>query len=223
MPSPYIMPSKSETILVVCAHSDDQIFGVGGSIAKWAKEGKKVVIFIFSFGEGTHPWLKKHVAAEMRINESLAASKIVGAKETQFFGLTEGKFPKETKEKKVDRRLAYYIKKLKPSKIFTHAIDDPHPDHHAVTSFVIDLCNQIKYTGDVYSFDVWTFVNMAKRDAPKLYVDISDTFHLKTKALKCFKSQYLAMIALLWSVYWRAIKSGKLAKTKYAEVFFKIR
>lgn len=216
-------PTKKETILALCAHSDDQIFGIGGTLAKLAKEGKQITILVFSFGENTHPWLQKRVAAEMRINESLEASKVIGAKETQFFGIAEGKFSKEIVEKKVDRRVEYYIRKLKPSKIFTHAVDDPHPDHHAIASFVIDLCNKMDYAGDVYAFDVWTFVNIAKRGAPKLYVDISKTFNVKIKALKCFKSQYLAMIALLWSVYWRAIKNGKFARTKYAEVFYKIR
>ncbi len=220
------MPAKTnqkETLLVLCAHSDDQVFGVGGTIAKLAKEGKDVIVFIFSYGEKTHPWLKKHVAAEMRINESLAASKILGARETQFFGIEEGKFASQIREKKVDRRIEYYIKKLKPSRIFTHAIDDPHPDHHEVAAFVINMCNRIHYPGEVYSFDVWTMVNLAKREAPKLYIDISDTFPLKIKALKCFRSQYLAMIALLWSVYWRAIKNGRIARTKYAEVFYKTR
>ncbi len=219
MPKKPLKSSSKETILVLCAHSDDQIFGVGGTLAKLAKEGKDSSILVFSFGEGSHPWLKKRVAAEMRLNESLEASKIIGAKETQFFGISEGKFSKEIREKRVDRRVEHYIRKLKPSKIFTHAVDDPHPDHHALAAFVIDLCDRMDYKGDVYAFDVWTFVNVAKRDVPKLYVDISDTFDRKIKALKCFKSQYITMIALLWSVYWRAIKSGKLAKKKYAEVF----
>jgi len=218
------MPVKpKETILVLCAHSDDQVFGVGGTLVKLAKEGKDIVILIFSYGEGSHPWLKKHVAAEMRINESLEASKIIGAKETQFFGIAEGKFRKDIAGKHVDRRVAHYIRKLRPSKIFTHAVDDPHPDHHEVAAFVIGLCDRIGYPGEVYAFDVWTMVNMAKRDVPKLYIDISDTFDKKIKALKCFKSQYVTMIALLWTVYWRAIKNGKLARTKYAEVFYKIR
>jgi len=56
-----------------------------------------------------------------------------------------------------------------------------------------------------------------------MYVDITDTFKLKLKALRCFKSQWMTMISLLWSVYFRAIINGLDARCKYAERFYKIR
>ncbi|MFA4887817.1 MAG: PIG-L family deacetylase, partial [Candidatus Nanoarchaeia archaeon] len=39
-----------ETILVFAAHPDDEIIGVGGTIAKYAQEGKDVIVTIFSDG-----------------------------------------------------------------------------------------------------------------------------------------------------------------------------
>jgi len=36
------MPKK-ETILVLAAHNDDQAIGAGGTLAKYAQEGKKVI------------------------------------------------------------------------------------------------------------------------------------------------------------------------------------
>ena len=40
---------------------------------------------------------------------------------------------------------------------------------------------------------------------------------IKTKlsALRCFKSQWISMVLLIWSVYFRAIVSGRQAKCRF--------
>ena len=40
------------TVLVICAHPDDEIIGAGGTIATYAREGKDVITIIFSNGAG---------------------------------------------------------------------------------------------------------------------------------------------------------------------------
>lgn len=214
---------KKESVLVICAHSDDQILGVGGTLAKYAREGKKIIIVVFSYGERSHPWLKKKFTIKMRVKESQEAGKIIGAEKTIFFGLREGKFPEDFVEKEIHDKVYRIIDKYSPEKIFTHSADDPMPDHAAVNRFVLELCNEINYKGDVYSFDVWNPIKIKERDVPKLYVDISRTFKIKTQALKCYESQWMSMISLLWSVYWRAIRNGFKAHCLFAEVFYKIR
>jgi LmbE family N-acetylglucosaminyl deacetylase len=209
--------------MVLCAHSDDQILGPGGTLAKYANEGKDIVIIVFSFGEKTHPWLKKKHTIEMRVKESQEAAKVIGAKETMFFGLEEGKFAKQIEERDISEKTATLIKKYKPSKIFVHSMDDPHPDHRNVNKFVLGLCDEINYKGDVYVFDIWNPVNFKKGGHLKLVVDTTKTFKTKIKALKCFKSQWLARALLLWSVYFKALKNGFQNNCRYAEVFYKVR
>lgn len=217
MPKP-----KKESIMVLCAHSDDQILGVGGTLAKYAREGREIVIIIFSFGEKSHPWLQKKHTIEMRVKESLEASKVIGVKKTLFFGIEEGRFQEEIAEREIEKKMLALIEKHKPTTIFTHSDDDPHSDHRAVASFTINLAKKMHREIHVYSFDVWNVVNISKRDVPKLYIDISDTFTLKRQALKCFKSQKIAMLGLMWGVYWRAIRSGNQAGCRFAEVFYKV-
>jgi LmbE family N-acetylglucosaminyl deacetylase len=214
---------KKDSVLVICAHSDDEIFGPGGTIAKYAQEGKKVYSIIFSFGETTHIHLKKPIAVKMRVKEAKEADKVIGGKGVRFLGLNETKFEKEAKEKDTYKKLKQIITEKKPAKIFTHSIDDPHTDHRAVYKIVTDTYDSMRYKCDVYSFDVWNPINFRKRDQPKLYVDITDTFKTKLSALRCFESQKIAMITLLWSVYLRAIINGLHNHCKYAERFYKIR
>jgi len=216
-----VIPDQ-ESVLVLCAHSDDQIFGPGGTIAKYAKEGKKVYSVIFSFGESSHPHMKDNHTAAMRLDESYKADKLVGGSGIQFLGLKETHFfdhEAETKEK-----LKQIIEDKRPSVIFTHSDEDMHPDHRAVCKLVIDSLNEMDYKCDVYAFDVWVFFNFKKtQSAPRMYVDITKTFSLKIKALRAFKSQMAVLIVLLWSVYLRAFVHGLSHKGLFVERFFKLK
>jgi len=212
-----------KNIFVICAHPDDEVFGAGGTIAKYSKEGFNVDVMIFSYGEQSHPWLRKYVVMEMRKKESKEASKIIGVKNIEFFGLREGNFEEDAIKNNVYGKIAYAIKKKRPVKIFTHSADDPHPDHKTVHDSVLISLKKSGLKCDVYTFDIWNPVSIRKRGSPKLYVDISDTFGKKIEALKCFKSQKISMISLLWSIYLKAIVHGAENGTRFAEVFYKVK
>lgn len=214
---------KKECVMVLCSHSDDQVFGAGGTLAKYAGEGKRVIIIVFSYGEKSHPWLKKKVTVKMRVNESQEAGKIIGAEKTIFYGIEEGRFREQIAERIIHEKLKNLFSRYKPARIFTHASDDPLPDHHELNEFVLQFCNNIDYKGDVLSFDVWNPVKIKERDMPRIVIDISGTFKTKIRALKCFESQWMSMASLLWTVYYRAIKNGISNHCRYAEVFYKIR
>lgn len=213
-----------ETILALGAHNDDHLICAGGTFAKYAKEGKNVKSIIFSFGEKSHPHLKPEIIQEQRIEEAVEADKILGIKGTAFYGLCEGRFPEEFKEKNIKQKLRNILHKEKPVKIFTHSDDDIHPDHRAVSKLVLELVRESGLNCNVYSFDVWNVVKLKQRNLPKLVVDVTQTFGLKTKAFKAHKSQYNlpAVIALRWKMHVQAIIHGWNNHCKYAEVFYKL-
>lgn len=214
---------KKESIFVICAHSDDQILGPGGTLAKYAKEGKEIFTIIFSYGETSHFWLKKKVSVKIRVKEAQAADKVIGGSGVVFFGLIEGKFLEEAKDKQIKDKIEKLIKEKKPIKIFTHSVDDAHNDHRAVYKIVTELTEDTKYKGDLLSFDIWHIMDLKKRGKPKLYVDITPTFKVKLKALKCFESQKLAMLFPYINVYINAFINGLKNDCKYAEKFYKIK
>lgn len=214
---------NKESILVICAHSDDQIFGVGGTIAKYSKEGAKIFTVIFSHGQGSHPWLKERVTITMRVKEAKAADKIVGGKGVMFCGFNELKMEEEYNKRKFKKRLVHIIKEQQPTKIFTHSIDDIHPDHQAVNLLVLDAVDSIKEKIEVYCFDIWNPWVVKYRNYPKLVVDITNTLKTKIKALNCFKSQIVALITLMPSVYIKAFFSGLQYDLRFAEVFVRVR
>ncbi len=211
----------TDKILVVCAHSDDQILGPGGTLAKYAKQGKKIKTIIVSYGESSHPHLKNEVTMKIRSNEAIEADNIIGGNGVNFIGIKEGSFLKN--QSTIKKSILNFLNNYKPNKIFTHSDEDPHPDHRAVTKILLSQMDALDYDADVYMFDVWNIFRIRKRDLPKMYEDISSTFSIKLKALKCFSSQWLTMIFLLWTIYLRAIKNGFVVRKRFAERFYKIR
>jgi LmbE family N-acetylglucosaminyl deacetylase len=213
---------KKETIMVICAHPDDEILGVGGTIAKYSREGKKVMAVIFSYGEKSHWWLKKKFTVEMRVRESRAAGDVVGTSKTIFLGFKDLELKEEVKKKRNLALLEKVILEYGPSKIFTHSPDDIiYADHKAVWDAVEKVTRRVGYKGDIYAFNIWgKDIRVSKN--PALFIDISDTFSLKWNALKCFKSQHMYIFQLYPGLLWRAFKTGLQNKVRFAEVFVKV-
>jgi len=218
--------TRKETVLVIVAHNDDHIIGAGGTLAKYAREGKKVRTIIFSYGQASHPHLQPKIITERRYKESIESDKILDGSGVVYLGLKEGNFLQQFAKRKMREKLAYLIKHEKPSKIFTLGPGDVHPDHNAVWRIVDDLIASKVITCDVYAFEVWSAVQVHKRDAPKLVVDVSDTYDTKVKALKAHKSQTKHLLpfipALRFKMWLLALINGWANNCKYAEVFYKL-
>ena len=222
-----------KNILVVCAHSDDQVIGPGGAMAKFAREGYNVYTLIFSYGELSHPHVKRSYIAKIRVEESREADKIIGGKGVLFLGIRDGSMREDFLKKKMRKKLLNLFLKFSPEMIFTHSKDDLLPDHRFVKETVLSVYDELnrkkKLVSDVYSFDVWNVWNVLKRNNPKLVVDISKTFSYKTKALKEFRSQinffsHTFFVNILFvSVYVKGILNGLRHGFRRAEVFYKLR
>src|SRR5574341_63793 len=211
----------TETILAIGAHNDDHLIGAGGALTKYANEGKRVRTIICSFGEKSHPHLKKDVIIRRRVQESLKADKIMGCAGVAYLGVREGHFDEDFEKRDIAQKLAWIIRKEKPSKIFTHGIDDFHPDHRAVYHLVMSLAEKGKIKCPIYSFEVWSLVKLRNRNLPRLVVDISSTFNTKIKAFLVHESQTATIWLLLWKLILKDWLSGIIHSYKYAEVFYR--
>lgn len=213
-----------EKILCICAHSDDQILGPGGTLAKYAKEGNLVNTIIFSHGVLSHPHFKEEVIKAERIKEAEKADKVINGGGVKFYDLQEGKFKCEEAEELIEKDILNF----KPTKIFTHAHDKgEHPDHIAVFDTVIKVYDKLhkenKIKCDIYSFGIWRLFKTKNRNNAKLVIDIGETFATKLEALDEFSSQKVAMIMLKWSIYFKAFLLGFKNNMTFAEEFNKER
>ena len=75
--------------LVVMPHPDDVESRMGGTVARWTREGKDVIYIVCTNGDkGTNdPDMKPEELARLREQEQLAAAEILGVREVIFSGL----------------------------------------------------------------------------------------------------------------------------------------
>lgn len=208
-----------ERYLVFCAHADDEIVGMGGSLVKYINEGKEVITVIFSFGEKSQPHLKEEHIVRMRVMESKHVDYLIG-KKSVFLGLDEGKILEQSEKLDVKDKIKKVILKYKPKKIFTLSATDPHKDHRDINTIITAVVNDMKYKCDVYTFEVWNVLN---ENNPAVYVDVSETFKRKLELLKKYKSQKVFIYFLWLPIYFRAKKYGRKIGCKYAEKFYKVK
>src|SRR3989338_7077236 len=130
----------------MCPFSDDESISMGGTIAKYVAEKKKVIVIIFSYGEASLPHLQQDYVKEIRIKEMQQASKLLGAQETIFLGLPDAKLKEFENSRKIIAKVRDLIKTHNPEKIFTHSETDPHHpgDHKAVHKIVTKAVDGIK-------------------------------------------------------------------------------
>ena len=193
------MSDQPETILVVTPHPDDAEGGAGGTIAKWTREGKRVVLVVCTNGDkGTSDrTIRPQDLAGTREREQLEAAKALGLAEVVFL-----RFPDQNLEDSCEFRLALarQIRIHRPDIVLTIDPNRPyirHRDHYMTGRVTLDAI--FPYARDHLAFpelieeglepfkvsEVWLF----RSEQPDTYVDITDTFETKMDALYCHVSQ----------------------------------
>src|SRR5215218_9291259 len=88
------LPTSPEgnSVLVVMAHPDDAEFGCGGTIAKWAAEGKIINYVLCTSGDkgSSDPDVSPFRLAQTRRTEQMNAAQALGAQEVTFLEHADG-------------------------------------------------------------------------------------------------------------------------------------
>jgi LmbE family N-acetylglucosaminyl deacetylase len=212
-----------ESVLVICAHSDDQILGCGGTMAKLSKQGIDVHTIILSYGEKSHPHMKKEFVIKTRVNEAQEANEIIGGKKIYFLGLEEGHFKDDFEITNAEKKIQDIIDQNNVVKVFTHSETDLHADHIVTNKLVKKILKDKKKKVELYSFILWDLFKRTKKlsNSIKLIINISATFKIKLKALSKFKSQKMQMSLPYFQTQLFSIINGLKYGYKFAEIFIK--
>ena len=194
-----------ERVLVVTAHPDDVDFGAAGSVARWTAAGAEVVYCIVTDGDagGFDPDVPRGDIPGIRRGEQTAAAAAVGVDEIHFLGHADGRL-EVTLE--LRRDIARVIRHVRPRRVVTQSplrtLDSMyrnHPDHIATGEAACcavypDARNPFTFPElmadghEPWSVDeLWIMGSGTEADT---YVDITDTFDRKMKALRCHVSQH---------------------------------
>jgi len=231
-PQPVSNPSEIDTftrVMVVVAHPDDAEFSSAGTIARFANEGKHVVVVVCTSGDkGTSRRdISSPELAALREGEQLEASRRLGVAETVFLRQGDGELvPDLTFREKVVRE----IRKHRPDVLITHDPFRPyalHPDHRAVGITAVD--SVYPTARDPLYFpqhlqdglephkvaELWLYGS----DAPDMFIDVSQTLDAKIHALKAHASQVGEGETLAERMTERARELGKDRGVEMAEAF----
>jgi LmbE family N-acetylglucosaminyl deacetylase len=137
--------SGPESVLVILAHPDDPEFFCGGTLARWADQGRQIRYCLLTRGErgGTGLEHDPEDLARLRQSEQRAAARILGIHDVEFLDQPDGYLVPDLNLRK---QIVRVLRRLRPDIVVTC---DPtnlypsdryinHPDHRAAGQAVLD-------------------------------------------------------------------------------------
>ena len=180
-------------VAVFGAHPDDAEMGMGGTIAKFTRAGRRVVIVSLTRGEsGTYG------TAEEREREAARAASVLGCDHR----LLDFPDTRVTPDLEGRERIMKLLRELRPELVFApfpsnrfgHHDGAAHVDHLATGVIVRDAVKLARVRGvapELQAHDVRRlFYYMVPRDHyPTLVVDVSEEFDVLVQAIRAYASQ----------------------------------
>lgn len=211
-------------ILVFCAHADDEVIGMGGTLGKFANDGAEIRLVMFSEGaEGYSSPSEKDTIIQTRQHETEAVCKILGIREyINLHGLDWS----ISVNNDTYRSVIENIRSFRPDAVFTHACMD-YSDHKSVNTVTTEGWFHAALPCTMEDDPVWKLVPLYEFEVirripdPTHIVDISDTFELKKKAMEIYGSQAGIVGGAFQMMEGRALDRGHLIGVKYGEAFIR--
>jgi len=181
----------SNVVLVIAAHSDDEVLGCGGTIAKHIANGDKVTVMYMTDGVSSRA-LKK--GAIDRENASFNAMKILGVQD-----IRQSDFPDNKMDSvpllDIAKDIETVLSDLTPNIIYTHFAYDLNIDHRVTHTAVMTACrpqswSSVKriYTFEVLSSTEWNSYSASKFN-PNMFIDVSKTWDKKMLAMQQYSQE----------------------------------
>ncbi|WP_078576843.1 bacillithiol biosynthesis deacetylase BshB1 [Salipaludibacillus agaradhaerens] len=184
------MTSFKYDIMAVGAHPDDVEIGMGGTIAKYTRLGKKVVIVNLTEAE-----LSSNGTVEIRQKEAENACEQLGIQ-----ARVQLRFPDRgllASRQQATDELVTLIRQYRPRLVFAPFHKDRHPDH----GHCGDICREAVFSATIKNYlplesskrfyvQALYYYQINGTSQPDFLIDISGDQETKYKALACFKSQF---------------------------------
>jgi len=175
-------------LLAFGAHPDDVEIGMGGTLAKYAKQGYSVGICDLTLAE-----LSSNGTVEIRQQEATRAGELLGVKTRLNLRLPDRGLYKTDD---AIRQIAAVIRQYRPRVVFAPYWVDRHPDHgncaflveEAVFSAGISRYEAFGHPAHRVRALYYYMINAY--DRPHFVVDISDTMEMKLASLRAYESQF---------------------------------
>ena len=179
-------------VLVFAPHADDEILGVGGTIAKHVNNGDDVFVCIAT--RPTPPVFDDALFERIR-KETKAAHEFLKIKKTFFLeypAVAVENVPRTT----LNRDILEVINEVKPDIVYMPHFGDMQKDHTLIAEAIMVAIRpkQAHKIGKVLAYETlseteWNVPHSSTTFIPNVFNDISDTLDVKLKAMSYFESQ----------------------------------
>jgi LmbE family N-acetylglucosaminyl deacetylase len=221
-----------ERVMVVVAHPDDAEFGAGGSVAKWAQEGKDITYVVATRGEkgSADENMTSAQLAEMRQREQQAAAERLGVGRVVFLDYVDGELrPSLRLRRDITREIRRWRPDLvicqNPTTFYVNGYIN-HPDHRAVGEAALaavfpiarDHLNYPEQRNEGLEPHKVRYVFMNISLDVDTYIDITDTIDDKIDALWKHESQFEDPARLGERLRERAAETARQGRAQGADV-----
>lgn len=187
------------TVLVVAAHPDDEILGVGGTAARHVAQGDIVYALILGEGQtsrGEHREDTSRDVVEELHQNTLESAGAVGYREVFFADFPDNRFD-HVDLLDIIKVVEQKVRELRPEIVYTHYSGDLNVDHQYTARAVLTAARPIGDCSvkEIYAFETlssseWNFDYSAQPAfCPNVFVDITDYYDKKERAMNCYVSE----------------------------------
>lgn len=173
-------------ILVVAAHPDDEVLGMGATIKKLAEKGHKIHLCVIS--EGVSAQYKNDLKMKKIRKEScIKAGKILGISSIDFFEFPDGQLD-TIPQLEINNKLEKIISKFQPKIVYTTSNHDMSIDHQKVfNSTIVASRPQSSSVKQVLCYEILGSIKSPFE--PNCFEDVTKHFEAKIKAFKQYNSE----------------------------------
>ena len=186
-----------KNILIIVAHPDDEVLGMGGTIAKLHNQGNSITLLIVTDGSTSQYSGSENleqILADKR-NETLNSAEKLGIDKVVFGDLPDMKLDM-TAHTAVNALIEKTVDEVDPDIIFTHFYGDVNVDHQMVYKSTLVAARPLsgRRLKELYCFEVPSSTEWSPQIPnaifmPNYYVDIKDTADTKYEAMNEYSTE----------------------------------
>jgi LmbE family N-acetylglucosaminyl deacetylase len=184
-------------VLVLAPHADDEVLGMGGTMARLAAEGHEVVLAVLT-GHGPRPNPLGPPGGWERVREECReAAAVLGVAEVHFRELPAA-FLDVTPAHEINGTVREVIASVSPEEVYVPFMHDMHRDHDAVSYGALVSCRpylpSARGIRRVLAYETLSETHLPPAYLvpgfqPNVFVNISETLERKLEAMSMYRSQ----------------------------------
>jgi len=188
-----------ESVLVLVAHPDDEVLGIGGTIARHVALGDKVDIVIAAEGATSRDNVRNVQLRQKKLDELQSATRKavvrLGAHSVRFLGFPDNRCDSVDRLDLV-KAIEKAVTEIEPHTVYVHHCGDVNIDHRRLHEAAYTACrptpgHPVKrmLAFETVSSTEWTPPVSLPPFLPNVFIDIEDYWSQKRAALEAYQQE----------------------------------